>query len=166
MKRIDMRGKRVGFWTFIERAEKVEYGRRLWKVVCECGSVRYRTGLDIRAGRSLSCGCHKTELRKKTSGKESPAQRHMLTKSRFYTIWIAMKRRCGDTGNKYYGGKGIKVLWEGFDSFKNDMYEGYLRHVEAYGEDDTQIDRIDSSGNYCKDNCRWATRSEQQRNKG
>lgn len=45
------------------------------------------------------------------------------------------------------------------------MYESYRDHVREFGEKETQIDRIDNNAHYCKENCKWSTRSEQMRNR-
>lgn len=86
---------------------------------------------------------------------------HGDSKKRFYHIWQGIKARCTcttDTTYKFYGGKGIKICdrWLDYTVFKYDMENGY--------KDNLTIDRIDPSGNYCKENCRWITQREQVKN--
>lgn len=85
----------------------------------------------------------------------------------FYEKWQKMNRRCySDNEPMYYryGARGIKVLWQSFEQFRDDMYSSYLEHMKEYGHRDTTLDRTDNNGNYCKENCRWATIKEQRRN--
>jgi hypothetical protein len=77
-----------------------------------------------------------------------------------YSSWVAMRSRTRNsnaTDYKYYGGKGIVVdpSWDDFSVFLRDMGERPEGHT---------LDRIDNSKGYCKENCRWATRAEQQHN--
>ena len=51
-----------------------------------------------------------------------------------------------------------------FENFKEDMYESYSKHAYEKGEKQTTIDRKDCNGDYCKENCRWATKYEQTQN--
>lgn len=72
-----------------------------------------------------------------------------------------MKNRClnpNATDYPRYGGRGIRVCdrWLSFENFLADMGER---------PNGTTIDRIDGSKGYEPTNCRWATASEQQRNR-
>lgn len=74
-----------------------------------------------------------------------------------------MKNRCNNpnhTGYARYGGRGITydLRWEKFENFIEDMGEMPKPRME--------LDRANNDGNYCKENCRWADKETQARNRG
>jgi hypothetical protein len=80
-----------------------------------------------------------------------------------YSIWGAMKDRCCNTdspGYVNYGGRGITVCAEwisSFEQFALDMGEKPSKYHS--------LDRINNDAGYSKDNCRWATKSQQMLNR-
>ena len=88
---------------------------------------------------------------------------HGMSATKLYSTWSGMKTRCSNDlhkSHKDYGGRGIKVCdeWLEFENFKNWAISN------GYSEDLT-LDRVDVDGDYCSENCKWATKLEQTINK-
>jgi len=89
--------------------------------------------------------------------------KHGGSKTPEYKAWADMIQRCHNPKNKRfnkYGGRNIKVC----DRWKNPSL--FLLDMGRKPSSKYSLDRIDNNGNYTPSNCRWATRSMQQRNKG
>lgn len=142
-----------------------------------------RAALDGRIhGRSVLSRQRRAAMSERHTTRQTEALKQMIAKRRrvamsggwlrrmpngrpcrLYRIWTGMLYRCNcHTADEYddYGGRGISVGgdWCDYSQFRAwAIANGYRK--------DLTLDRIDNDGNYEHGNCRWATRSEQQRNK-
>lgn len=161
---IDLVGQKFGRLTVLEDLGVLEYGKRYWKCVCDCGNVIPILHGNLISGNKQSCGClHREQLiaRNKRSGSRNGDSQNPKY-ARIYRIWNAMHHRCESTNDvhyKNYGGRGIKVCeeWNDWTTFRDwAINNGY--------DDELTIDRIDYDGNYTPLNCRWITQQEQSNN--
>lgn len=157
MKKRDLMGQRFGRLTVVG-ALPPKYKKTRWRCICDCGQETESTTDHLTSGHTESCGCLRYERLKNANTKHGNRQ------SRLYNIWAHMRQRCNNPQNKdfkYYGGRGITLCAEWVDDFI--AFQAWA-FASGY-RDDLTIDRINPDGNYCPENCRWATKAEQNRNR-
>lgn len=158
-------GRRFGRLVVVAFAGNLPMGRRgrrwaSWKCLCDCGTSKTIRQASLLKGETRSCGCY---FREQSSLRGRANVKHGLRSTKEYHAWQGMKQRCYDQhcrGFARYGGRGIRVDGRWRASFTN-----FLRDVGRAPTAAHSLDRINTNGHYEPGNVRWATKSEQARNR-
>ena len=148
---IDLTGKVFGRLSVLQLVAK-ELKHPYWLCKCVCGKESIVRGSHLKDGTISSCGCLNEEVR------ISCKTTHGMYYTPTYQTWHSMLGRCYQESNasyKNYGAKGITICdrWHKFENFFEDM---------GVRPEEKTLDRRDATKGYYPENCRWATRKEQQ----
>lgn len=159
MKQAKLIGRRFGRLTITGEGERGRFPSggtyRKWLCQCDCGKQVEVHTRSLTSGDTSSCGCFQRERASQAN------LTHGKSETPTFRIWARMWTRCTNKNQedwKSYGGRGIKVCarWKSFEAFLEDMGER---------PGDLTLERKDNDGDYSPDNCCWATRSQQNKNK-
>lgn len=162
----DLAGRRFGRLAALGPVEIRRYigaTHVIWRCSCDCGSSVNVSAGHLRSGNTTSCGCYRKEVSTSVNTKHGQCRKRAKIVTKEYRAWTHMIGRCHtptDRAYARYGGRGITVCDEWRSSF-----QAFFDHVGKAPSSRHTIDRVDNSGGYMPGNVRWATYSEQNRNR-
>ena len=149
----DLINQSFGRLTVTNRlSDRDKNGNVQWRCICSCGNTMIVSTVNLKRGSTRSCGCLRKEMMTK----------HGMNFSSEYKIWSAIKQRCYNEKHEsyeLYGGNGITMCVEWKESF-----ETFYRDMGHRPSSVHSIDRKNNELGYSKENCRWATKTEQANN--
>ena len=153
----DITGNRYGRLVVLHR-EGLSNSHITWKCQCDCGRIVEVVGNNLKNGHTKSCGCYAKEKCVER------ATKHNMCHDRLCKEWYRMLNRASNTKwseAHRYALRGIDVCQEWKESFET--FQKWA--LENGYSNELSLDRIDNDKGYSPDNCRWADRKTQCRNK-
>lgn len=143
------------FWNLIVQFEVDKYDKfRRFEVICRKCWKKKIVFLHIMKMAKTGCKCTMKQYEHKKWRVYKENEKKLIT------VFNGIKQRCNKSNLrcfKNYGGRWIKNEWNSFDEFYRDMIVWFKKWLV--------LDRINNNWNYSKENCRWITNIENQRNK-
>ena len=149
MRRLDLAGKKFGRLTLVKVTGVNASKQRIWACICDCGREHSVSQAHITKGKTTSCGCYRKER----------MTRHNMCRTPEWYAYQHAKARCKPTASKHehYFDRGIFFTFTSFEEFLQDVG---LRPSPRHS-----LDRRDNDRGYESGNLRWATKSQQERNR-
>jgi hypothetical protein len=149
MKKLDLAGKKYGRLTLINVIGVNTSRQRVWLCKCDCGNNHEAAQGHLTKGKVTSCGCYRKER----------ARTHGMTRTPEWFAFQHAKARCSPThkNHKHYFDRGIRVTISSFEEF--------YAEVGPRPSPLHSLDRKDNDKGYELGNLRWATKSQQERNR-
>ena len=132
----------------------------VWQVQCQCTSLTVLTVKEQYLFRPQNpkrhCGCENKGL--------------PTLHPKEYNSWVSMNNRClrpDHVSWAEYGGRGVRICLDWHRDNPLGAAQAFANFLRDMGKrpNGTTIERKEVNGHYTKDNCRWATPTEQARNK-
>lgn len=165
MRFIDLTGQRFGRLLVLDRATNDAQGRARWRCACDCGNEAVITRHHLRDGRTKSCGCLRRDVASELNHTHGFASKGGVKPTyRIYRSMLSRTTNPRDASWKNYGGRGITVC-DRWNPARGGSFENFLADVGERPADNLSLDRIDNDRGYEPRNVRWATATEQARNR-
>lgn len=161
---LDLVGQRFGRLLVVEYFGS-KNNQRLWRCVCDCGNEKIVQTSYLTSGDTRSCGCLHKEIVSTRMTKHGYSKGYK--RERLFGVWCSLKTRVlnpNATNYQYYGGRGIKICdeWMDYAKFRAWAMDNGYDPDAPYGQ--CTLDRIDTDGDYCPENCRWVSMDVQANN--
>ncbi len=125
---------------------------KMWECSCECGSITYVIGEQLKYGYTKSCGCLRVDVQRELKTRHGHTGKNGKVMSSTYVAWLKMRQRCNNINNERYLPNTLYPKgWDQFENFLEDMGEK---------ESGQMFVRIDLNEDYSKSNCAYCSAGE------